>query len=143
MRRALLLGALALALALPAGAVGTLTVTDVDVGGGVTRHTITWVADASGDVSGETLAISRGRIVQVRLSPATGGTQPDQGYDVQLHSPQDVDLLERDGENLDETASRMIVFDPAYYHDVAGALDLIVANAGNANGGTVEVWVQG
>jgi len=142
MRRTILVGALALALASPAGAVGTLTVTDVDVGGGVTKHTIAWVADASGDVSGETLAISRGRIVQMRLCPAVGGTQPDQGYDVMLHSSQDVDLLERNGEDLDETETRLLVFDPAYYHDTVAALDLIVANAGNANGGTVDLWVQ-
>lgn len=142
MRRTLLCGALAFGLALPVGAVGTLTVTDVDVGAGITKHTIAWVADASGDVSGETLAISRGRIVQVRISPASGGTKPDHAYDVELHTAQDVDLLQDAGCNVDEVESKLLLFVSPYYHDALASLDLIVENAGNANGGTVEVWVD-
>lgn len=128
---------------------GTVTATSTRIVGGVRRFTLAWTSDASGDVSGTTTALPAGTVVGVAFTPGSGGTQPTDLYDVTLlcadHS---VDALSGEGANLSNaTASHkqpMVSnagttgFSRTWLH--SGNYQLVVANAGNAKTGTVEVF---
>jgi len=150
MRRRLLILALALIVATlaPVQAAGTLTVTTLDVGGGVTRYALAWVSTAGGAVSANAFSVKRGELLQVKFVPDGGGTQPTDLYDVTLVDENSVDVLAGGGANLSNAAATIKV--PSfgtttlyrYFHDGTQTLDLVVANAGNAKGGTVYLWVR-
>lgn len=123
--------------------VGTLTLSSRGVGAGLTRYTIDWLSDSSGDVSGNTQAmdIKRGYIRQVEFVPDSGGTQPSDAYDATFINTESVDFLQGFGANLSNSASKLILFDPPIYYDATYKLDLVIANAGNAKGGTFVLWI--
>lgn len=145
--RSLALGLLAfvLAVTVPVGAAGTLTVTTAEVGGGVTRLTLAWVSTAGGAVSANAFAVPRGEILQVKFVPDGGGTQPTDLYDVTLVDSASIDYLAGLGANLSNATATVSVpklnssFRP--FVDGTATLDLVVANAGAAKGGTVILWV--
>lgn len=149
MRRLLLalVGLLALITA-PVFAVGTVVVTTLEIGGGVTKYTVDWTSDASGAVSSNAFNVKRGELLQVKFVPDGGGTQPTDLYDVTLVDSNSVDVLAGGGANLSNAASTIKV--PSfgattlyrYYHDGTSTLDLVVANAGNAKGGLLILWVR-
>lgn len=158
MRRLLLAWCAALlALSVPLGAAGTVTVTktapgcdaaiDVDqltnltCSGGIVKYTIAWTSTAGGAVSGNSFAVRRGYLVGVKFVPASGGTQPSDLYDVTLVDTDGIDLLDGTGANVSNVASGRLSFDPALVHDATQSLDLVVANAGAAKQGTVILWV--
>lgn len=143
MIRKSLLVLLALLVSAASFAVGTITLSSRGVGAGLTKYTVLWLSDASGDVSGNTRAmdIKRGYIRQVEFIPDGGGTAPDDNYDATLVDEAGVDFLQAQGADLGQSTSTLILFDPPIYHDAVGRLDLVIANAGNANGGTVHIWI--
>lgn len=128
---------------------GTVTATTTRVVGGVRKTALAWTSDASGDVSGTTTALPAGTVVGVAFTPGAGGTQPSDAYDVTLlcadHS---VDLLGAEGANLSNAAAThkqpmasnagTTGFARVWAHH--GNYQLVVANAGNAKTGTVEVF---
>jgi hypothetical protein len=81
--------------------------------------------------------------------PDGGGTQPSDLYDVTLVDTNAIDVIAGVGANLSNATSTLKV--PSfgtttlyrYYHDGTQQLDLVVANAGAAKGGTVVLWVRG
>jgi hypothetical protein len=146
MRR--LLSGLILGLALASvslQAAGTVTKTAaVAAGSGsLTRYTFTWLSNGSGDVSGDTTTIilSDGDVVRLELVPNSAGTQPSDQYDVTLLDARGVDVLGGLGANL-SNASAVMVTDTGLVVDRGEALQLVVANAGSAKGGTLILWVR-
>ncbi len=128
----------------PVEAVGTVTVTTLDVGAGITRYRIVWTSDASGAVSGNGFAVKPGLLIQVKFVPNGGGTQPTNLYDVTLLDTDNVDVIGGGGvdrSNVTGSILNATIQDP-YFHDAQQNLDLVVANAGNAKGGTVYLWVR-
>lgn len=134
-----------LALGVSGAAVGTLTVTRADVGAGIQRLTLAWVSTAGGAVSANAFAVPRGEILQVKFVPDGGGTQPSDLYDVTLVDAASIDYLGGGGANLSNATATAIVpkFSTSHRPFVDGTvtLDLVIANAGAAKGGTVILWI--
>lgn len=124
---------------------GTLTVTTADKGQGVTQYTMAWVSTAGGAVSANAFPMKAGTIVGWKAVPDGGGTQPTDLYDLTLDDTNTVDLLAGGGANLSNaTSTRKVPFLSTYgrVYFEGGNVDLVVANAGAAKGGTVYVWVR-
>ncbi len=126
--------------------VGTLVVATADKGAGITEYTLDWLSDASGDVSANTFSMKRGTIEAIRFKPDGGGTAPTASYDVTLTDSDSFDLATALGSNLSATLttrSKPLVNTSGPVWFEGGSVDLVVANAGNAKGGIVTVWVFG
>lgn len=127
---------------------GSITVTSSDIGGGYTKYSIAWVSDASGNVTANTLAVKRGRLHQVKFIPDAAGTQPSDLYDVTLLDADSVDLLLGLGADRSNAASSIVprldgqggTSGPLCWYE-GGTLTPTVANAGNAKGGTLVLYV--
>ena len=130
---------------------GSVALASAALGGGYTKHTITWVSSAGGAVAELPVSIPRGHIHQAKFVPDAGGTQPSDLYDLTLVDAISggVDFLTGVGANL-SNANRKIgvpqVGDgtTAYqrvFHE-GGDLYPTIANAGSAKGGTI-VLVMG
>jgi hypothetical protein len=146
LRAVLVLGLAMLLTGAPVLAVGTLTVTGpVTVLGNIDRYTLDWVSAADGSVSGNAFT-PRGYLLEIRFVPDAGGTQPTALYDITLVDSDGMDLLTIDGvsygANLSNTAALRVVCNPPLILDGTTTLDLVVANAGNAKGGTVTLLVR-
>jgi hypothetical protein len=144
MRRLLALAiCAALFIGAPLHAAGTVTRTYAfSTSGNTTAYTFTWLSDASGAVSGDatTIALTGGEIVRIELVPNGAGTQPTDGYDVTLLDVYGVDILAGAGTNLSNAAAALIVH-PDIRILTGEAFQLVIANAGNAKGGTLKMWV--
>lgn len=124
-------------------AAGTVTVASVNLRGNLVQYTVTWVSTAGGAVSGNAFSIAAGRLVSIRFTPDSGGTQPTDLYDVTLAETSGVaDLTSGQGANLTNAAAVLVQWDPPLYQSGARTVDVVVANAGNAKGGTVVILVQ-
>ena len=130
----------------------TTTITEVAGSGGVTKTSIAWVCDASGDVSGNTVTMGPGTIIAVEFIPDSGGTQPTDLYDVTFTDAEGVNMFDDGagtsvGANLSNaTASHKVPFVGGgtvtyvrqWLH--GGAYTPVVAAAGNAKGGTIVIY---
>jgi len=119
-------------------AAGTAPVTTQYVGS-ITVYTINWTATAGGAVSANPFDVKVGHVIDVKFVPGTGGDAPDADYDVTLVDEDGIDLLNGTGANLSASAPLLVVFDPLLLHDSRQNFDVVVANAGNANKGTVII----
>lgn len=127
---------------------GSIAVTSADLGGGYTRHSVAWVSDAAGAVSGNTVPLPRGHIHRVTFVPDAGGTQPTNLYDATLPDEYGVDLLNGTGANLSNAAAAHFVplmgngttLNQRLWHG-GGAVTPTIAAAGNAKGGTLHIVV--
>lgn len=125
---------------------GTLTRTSARVAFGATKVTLAWVSTSGGAVSGNAFAAPAGELLQVKFVPDAAATQPSDQYDATLVDENGVDVLAGAGANLSNAAGSIKV--PSfgattlfrYFHDGAQNLDLVIANAGAAKGGTVVLW---
>lgn len=117
----------------------------------VRRAEFAWVSDASGDVSGTPSEALSGQIVRVVFTPDSGGTQPTNLYDVTMLDAGGVDVLAGQGANLSNAAASAVcpgvplkdgTTTSVIPAQVDGVLNLVVANAGNAKGGTVTVYLR-
>lgn len=125
---------------------GTVTTTTADKGAGVTKYTVAWVSTAGGAVSGNAVSLKRGELIQVGYTPDGGGTQPTDLYDVTMTDAGGADILGGTGANLSNATATVTV--PAigtYFRRwlEGGSYTPVVANAGNAKGGTIYLWVRG
>jgi hypothetical protein len=145
MKKLLLLGLLTVvALTAPLTAAGTVTMSSSPVGLGLTKYTISWTSDGSGNVSANTNVtgdIDRGYFKQVRIVPGSGGTAPTAGYDVTFLDENGADMLGGQGADSSATVAEVVMYDPPYFHDKTQKYDLVIANAGAAKTGVVELWV--
>lgn len=127
---------------------GSITVTTSRIDhplGAITKYSIAWVSDAAGAVSGNSFNVKAGEVVQVRYIPDSGGTQPTDLYDVTMTDANSIDVLGGSGANLSNANSTVAVPAVSTYFPrllEAGALTPVVANAGNAKGGTIVLYVR-
>ncbi len=110
----------------------------------VKKVTFDWVSDAStGAVSGNLSKALSGVIERVTFVPEGGGTQPDNLYDVVLNDVEGFDVLNGKGANLSESATTSVAIaltgGQMAFDD---RLDLVIANAGNSNGGKVIIYIR-
>ena len=123
---------------------GTITTT-VTKSGALSKYKMDWLSDASGDVDVDAIPMIQGEIQSVHYFPDAGGTQPSDNYDLTMADSFGVDILTGTGANLSQTTDTYAVPALSTYFKVvieAGSYDLVVANAGNAKGGIVEVIVR-
>lgn len=119
---------------------GSIVVTTSDIGGGVTKYSVAWLSDAAGAVSGNSFDVKRGRLLQTKFVPDGGGTAPTNLYDVTLTDADGADLLVGNGADKSSTVA-------AWYTPTnpiileGGAVTPVLANAGNAKGGTLVLIV--
>jgi hypothetical protein len=127
---------------------GSITVTATDLGDGITKYGVAWVSDASGVVSANTFGVKRGEILQVKYIPNGGGTAPTDLYDLTMLDADGFDVLGGTGANLSGTLAALTV--PLFGAGAAlsfrifldpGLLTPTIANAGNAKGGTINLYV--
>jgi hypothetical protein len=109
------------------------------------KYRIVWTSDASGDVSGNTFPVARGELIQAAYTPGAGGVQPTNLYDVTLLDPNGADALAGTGANLSNAVATAVVpVISTYFRRLlqGGAYTPVVANAGNAKQGTIDLWVR-
>jgi hypothetical protein len=118
---------------------GTATVTNTStLGVGIRKLSIAWTSTAGGAVSGNTIAVKTGTLIRAIFIPGAGGAQPTDLYDATLLDPNGIDLLAGQGANLSNSAASAV--QPAVLI-APGNLQLVIANAGNAKSGTVELYI--
>ena len=132
---------------------GSIVVTTLDLGSKITRYTVTWTSDASGDVTGNTFVMMMGTLVAVGFSPGAGGSQPSDLYDVDCLTAANVTVFDNGagtsiGSNLSNVLSSHHVpltglTGVTIYRrwTPGGAFQLTVANAGDTKSGTVSIFV--
>ena len=123
---------------------GSITTT-VSKKNSLVKYKMDWLADASGDVDVDAIPMIQGEIQSVHYFPDAGGTQPSDNYDLTMTDSYGVDILTGTGANLSQTTDTYAVPALSTYFKVvieAGSYDLVIANAGNAKGGIVEVIVR-
>lgn len=133
---------------------GSVVATRTEVPGtGVRKVSLRWTSDAAGAVSGNSVELPAGSLVAVAVKPDAGGTAPTDLYDVTLSCDEHstgatpVDELGGLGANLSSTLSAHLV--PLgvassslrrWLH--GGGYTLVVANAGNAKSGLVDLYLS-
>ena len=123
---------------------GSITTT-VSKENSLVKYKMDWLSDASGDVDVAAIAMVQGEIQSVHYFPDAGGTQPSDNYDLTMADTYGVDILTGKVQNLSQTTDTYAVPALSTYFKVvieAGSYDLVIANAGNAKGGIVEVIVR-
>ncbi len=123
---------------------GSIVLATADLGGGVTKYSIAWTSDASGNVNGTSIVLKRGRLLQVKFVPTNGHTQPSNNYAATLLDADGVDLLAGKGATLSNAASSIAVpvvssVSPAFIE--SGNFTPTVSAAGNVTNGRIELYV--
>lgn len=132
---------------------GVVVVSAIGLKSGVTQYEVTWVSDASGNVSGSTFEIKMGTFVSVEFIPGPGALAPTTLYDVDLLDAEGVTLFDDGsgtsiGSNLSATAASHkvplvglvgVTIYRRWHH--GGAVELQVSGAGDSNAGTVNLFV--
>lgn len=133
---------------------GSVTTTETRVSPSVVKYSLAWVSDAAGAVSGNTSTLDPGTIVMVEFIPDSGGTQPTDLYDVTFTNGLSVNMFDDGsgtsiGANLSNANSThkvpfigggAVTYVRQWLH--GGAYTLVVAAAGNAKGGTVNIYMH-
>lgn len=123
---------------------GSIVLTTADLGGGITKYSIAWTSDASGNVNGTPIALKRGWLIQVKFVPTNGGTQPSNNYAAMLVDADGVDLLAGKGAALSNTAASVAVpivsaVSPAFIDP--GNFTPTISAAGNITNGRIDLYV--
>jgi hypothetical protein len=131
-------------------AAGTVDI-DYSAGHPVSRVTLRWTADGSGNVSGTLTAPLCGALVRAAFVHSGPGGAPTNLYDVTLLDADGLDVLGGQGANLAVAApSHVIPGVPMRdgttvgvgLAQVAGPLELRVANAGAGKSGLAALYVR-
>lgn len=132
---------------------GSIVVATREVTHNILLYSVAWTSDASGDVNGSTFDMMVGTIIAVEFVPGAGAVAPDTLYDVDLFDGEVVTMFDDGagtsiGNNLSGTEASHkvplvglvgVTIYRRWHH--GGAVELRVANAGNANQGTVNIYV--
>ena len=117
----------------------------------ITKTTLDWLSDASGDVSGTATKKLNGSLLRVVTIPDSGGTQPTDLYDAVLNDDNGIDVLGGQGANLSNTTTTDVIPGVPLKDGtttttavviIDDTLTLVVSNAGNAKGGTVILYIR-
>lgn len=114
------------------------------------RFQIDWTSDASGAVSGTNFTFIRGTIIAVGFTPGSDGNQPTNLYDLTLMCDRhNSDLLNGAGADLSNSVGEhrgvfietpdKSAFSRQWCH--GGLYQLVVANAGDTNTGSVDLYI--
>jgi hypothetical protein len=123
---------------------GSIVLATADLGGGITKYSIAWTSDASGNVNGTPIALKRGRLLQVKFVPTNGHNQPSNNYAATLLDGDGVDFLAGTGATLSNTASSIAVsvvssVSPAFVEP--GNFTPTISAAGNVTNGRIDLIV--
>lgn len=100
-----------------------------------------WTCTDAGVVTSATTAPFDGKAIGCTTIPGTGSDAPTAAYDVTITDAQGHDILLGAGADRSASATEHIV--EANMSGVAGSiLTLNIANAGDANKGTVILWIR-
>lgn len=133
---------------------GAIVVATVGLKSLVTKYEITWVSDVAGDVSGSTFNMKQGTIVAVEFVPSVGALQPNDAYDIDLWDAASTPMFDNGGgtsigSNLSNVFSSYsvplvgltgVTMLRRWHH--GGPVQPLVANAGDTNAGTINVYVM-
>lgn len=130
---------------------GSVTKTSTRYAGGVTRHRLAWTSDASGNVSANSVTLPPGMLVQVAFIPGAGGVQPTDLYDVTMTCDDHSSVNVLDGGSGTSVGADLSQTNSTHKTPMAasgvrqwlhgGGYTLVVANAGNAKSGTVDLYL--
>ncbi len=129
---------------------GSITTTIAQYRDTFVKTTVTWVCDASGAVSGNSLSLA-GTLVKVSFKPDAGGTQPSDLYDMTIADEAGVDILGGQGANLSNATATSIcpgvpmkdgVTTSTTPGIIFGTITPSITNAGNAKGGTIIFYTR-
>lgn len=123
---------------------GSIVLATADLGGGITKYSIAWTSDASGDVNGTPIALKRGRLIQVKFVPTNGGAQPSNNYAATLLDADGVDILAGKGAALSNAAATIAVpvvsaVSPAFVE--TGNFTPTISGAGAIKNGRIDLYV--
>lgn len=110
----------------------------------ITKIAIAWVADGSGNVDVTSTQKVSGLIARCVTVPDSGGTQPDNLYDVVINDDNGVDVLVGGGTDRNETNAEQFAPLLSTYASVIVAdttLTIVVSNAGADNAGTLNLYM--
>lgn len=133
---------------------GSIAVTTSEVTHNILKYEVVWTSDSAGVVSGNTFDMVVGTIIAVEFVPGTGGSAPTTLYDVDMLDAENVTMFDDGagtsvGSNLSATEASHkvplvgttgVTIYRRWHH--GGAVQPIVANAGNAKSGTVNIFVS-
>lgn len=112
------------------------------IGASVKLIKAVWTADdGTAAVSGTTDEFFNGKILGLTTVPGTGGTQPDDNYDVAANDNNSIDVLMSGGANRDETNTEHVL-SASLGAVVASQLTIAITNAGNSNTGEVYIFIR-
>jgi len=110
----------------------------------ISKVTLDWQSDSSGDCDQTTTKSFSGKIVRVVFIPDSGGTQPTDQYDIDVKDDTGLDVLISVGDNLSNTTTTQTCPVISTYFPLVIAnttLNLVVANAGDTKGGQVILYI--
>lgn len=122
---------------------------------GITKYQLTWVSDASGNVSGMPVTLRSGTIVSVEFVPGAGATAPDALYDVDMIDVNGISMFDNGagttiGANLSAVVASVGLplfgqtgTTPHRRWHPGGPVQLLVAGAGDTNSGVVNIYILG
>lgn len=100
-----------------------------------------WLSTDAGAVSSATLQQYTGVIVRAIFKSDSGGTQPTDSYDVTILDSDGFDVLNGEGANINRAAPVIKTGLDQSMFVVGTTLTLTIANAGDAKGGEVYLYV--
>ncbi len=123
---------------------GSITLATADLGGGITKYSVAWTSDASGNANGTSITLKRGRLLQVKFVPTNGGVQPSNNYAATLIDGDGIDMLAGKGAALSNAASSIAVpvvsaVSPAFIE--GSNVTPTISGAGNAANGRIDLYV--
>ena len=112
-----------------------------DTTGGLQKVRWTWVSSTAGTASEATTARFNGSLQELITIPDGGGTAPTDQYDITITDANSVDTLGGQGANRSGTATEYKKASDGLGFVKSSVLTLNVSNAGEAKGGTVELYI--
>ena len=128
---------------------GSIVLTTSDLGGGITKYSLAWTSDGSGNVNSNPIALKRGHLMQIKFVPTNGGAQPSSGYNATLPDADGFDFFTGAGSNLSNSAAKLSVpviggVSPAFFPfliEAQTAINLNITGAGAATNGRIDIYV--
>ena len=121
---------------------GSIVTTKTDLGGSITKYSIAWTADASGNVNGNAFDIKRGRVVAIKF--IAGTPNPTTSYVAKLLDPDSADLLGGAGASVASPAASYapapLGYFPTFIEGYAAVTPTISGAGANAQG-TLNIYV--
>lgn len=125
---------------------GSIVVTTTQVGSiasGITKYSIAWTSDASGNVNTSSFAIRHGHIMQVKFAPGVGVSA---NYGATLPDADGVDLFAGKGTSLSASAASIIApvigtTSSAPFTEDNAAIVPTLTGCGNAATGRIDIFV--